>query len=494
MQFNQVALDTKIKHLDEIKKYPDLLDQVIERNIKGNYRILEQSRRWTGGGSTPYVIETDQGKLFLKVKHKDVIVESKLEEESCFIEESCVLHEKIMMEKACNAGVSTPKIVFYDEQSGFQFLATEFIPNSFDETLESASLEEILDIWKDLLRNVLLLFENGIVHSDIHEFNIRLANKQIVLIDFEEARDLKQYCSFNKSLDYTGKNSQSTLGEFPLANNQDYTVKYNSLLRMRQVFRKYLIPKVSEYIKECNYDSSNGICIAIDHGHSDLTYQSILNKWINVKGQREQMDNRPKLLWSIMKQLVNCDEYTLVDVGSNNGLFCREISKYSEGEVRCIGLEGFHNFNILADALAIIEDCDNVEYYDFICGQDDMDCLNITNHCFMTICSVWHHIQEKASFIEQINKLDVKHILLEMPVQEECYEGRTWEAEVQRIKEVLGFRGEIVLGNSNDYQRPLVLLSKENIGSKLEQRLTIIAKQILNPGLINRLIAKIRKQ
>lgn len=481
MQFNQAALDAKMQHLDEIKKYPDLIDRVIGRNIQGKYKVIEQPRVWTGGGGTLYIVETEQGRLFLKTKHKDVTVESKLEEEKGFIEESCILHEKKMIETACEAGVRTPKIIFYDEERGFQFLATEFVPKTLDEALKSASLEESLDIWKDLLKNVRLLFENNIVHSDIHEFNIRVEDNKVVLIDFEEARILKQNCSFNKSLDYTGTNSKSTLGEFPLANEQEYTVKYNSLLRMRQVFRKYLIPKVSGYIQECNYDSSNGICIALDHGHSDLTYQSIQNKWITVKGQREQGDNRPKLIWSVMKQLGKIDEYTLVDIGSNNGLFCREISKYSEGKVRCIGLEGFHKFNILADALAIIEDCENIEYYDFLCGQDDIAELSIKNHCFMTICSVWHHIQDKLSFVEQMKKTDIKYILLEMPVQEECYDGRTWEEEVQKIKDALDFKGEIVLGNSHDYQRPLILLSKGAINSKLEKKITALAKHTHNP-------------
>ena len=190
-----------------------------------------------------------------------------------------------------------------------------------------------------------------------------------------------------------------------------------------------------------------------------------------------------------MKNLGAADSYTLVDVGSNNGLFCREISKFSDGNVRCIGLEGFHKFNVLANALAIIEDCTNVEYFDFLCGQDDFGALNINTRCFMTICSVWHHIQNKASFIEQIKKMDIKYILLEMPVQEECYEGRTWEEEVQGIKEDLGFLGEVVLGSSRDYHRPLVLIAKEAFDSKLEEKLTTISKRIMNPGLFDKLRA-----
>lgn len=49
MQFNQLALDAKMKHLDEIKNHPDIVSRVIERNIKGSYLITEQTRVWTGG-------------------------------------------------------------------------------------------------------------------------------------------------------------------------------------------------------------------------------------------------------------------------------------------------------------------------------------------------------------------------------------------------------------------------------------------------------------
>jgi hypothetical protein len=55
-----------------------------------------------------------------------------------------------------------------------------------------------------------------------------------------------------------------------------------------------------------------------------------------------------------------------VDIGSNNGLFCREVSKRFGGNIRTIGLEGFHKFNILAESLAFLEDCKNIEYKDFL--------------------------------------------------------------------------------------------------------------------------------
>ncbi len=340
MQFSQTALDAKMNHLDEIKKYPDIIDNVIGRHIKGHYEINEKNRIWVGGGATAYIIRSDTDKIFLKIKHKAVTVESKLEEEKGFIEEACVEHEKRMIELASKAGVSVPRIIFFDEESGFQFLATEYIEESFEEALGDRSLEDTLLLWQDLCKNVERLFNAGLVHSDIHELNLRCKDNKIFLIDLEETRELRQECSFEESLDYVGENKISSLGDFPLSREQDYSISINSLLRMKQVFRKNLIPKTIEFIKECNYDSSNGICTALDHGQSLDTYQSIHNDYIDVKGQREQKDIRPVLITKLLEAL-NIDNYTFVDVGSNNGLFCREISKATKGKVRTIGLEGF---------------------------------------------------------------------------------------------------------------------------------------------------------
>ena len=123
------------------------------------------------------------------------------------------------------------------------------------------------------------------------------------------------------------------------------------------------------YVRECNYDSSNGICAALDHGKSELTYQSIHNDFFSVNGQRGMEDCRPNLLEAVLRILSANRNWTFVDIGSNNGLFCREMSKRFNGQIRTIGLEGFHGFNVLAKALAFLEDCSNSSYVDFPCAS-----------------------------------------------------------------------------------------------------------------------------
>lgn len=49
MQFNQKALDQKMKHLDEIKQYPEYVERVVFRNLGTGYEVEELQRRWVGG-------------------------------------------------------------------------------------------------------------------------------------------------------------------------------------------------------------------------------------------------------------------------------------------------------------------------------------------------------------------------------------------------------------------------------------------------------------
>lgn len=480
MQYNQNVLELKKMYLDIILKKEEVLHRVLKRHIGSDYKIENISRVWNpGGGSTLFKVLQKDTFFFLKVKHKSILTESKIEEEQDFSDKSSLQNEFEMMKELENENF-VPRILFFDEEEDIQFLAMEYIAGQFVEQLESANLEETLACWDKLYVCVKRLYELGIVHSDLHEHNIRFRNKNmdIVLIDFEESRYLKQDCCFEESLDYCGRNEKSSLGEYVNAFKQSYMVRYNCLLRLNEIFKEKIAAKTIEYIKECNYDSSNGICVAIDHGKSDKTYQSITNNYMHIAGQRADMDRRIPLLRELCKILFR-DKYIFVDVGSNNGLFCREVSKSNNDVVKCIGLEGFPKFNILARALAFLEDCKNVEYYDFHCGEDELYFINNDEQCFITICSVWHHIQKKNDFLMQLKKLNIKYIFFEMAIQEECYEGHSWEEEIKSIQKELNFSSYEIIGYSVDYNRPLILMTQSKLSDKEWKVIYRVSKKTL---------------
>lgn len=471
MQFNDAALEKKKQYLDMILDHEEIVKQALDRNLGTEWKIKNVPRVWEpGGGSTLYSLEYNEKKYFLKVKHRSVTVESKLEEEKEFSPKPSLQNEYEMIAAVNEA--YCPAVLFFDEEQGYQFLATEFIENSFVQMLEQADAEGVLDLWEQLENAVHDLFGKGIVYGDLHENNIRCrSDGSIVMIDFEESRFFRQDAEFKKSLDYMGYTQKSSLGEFPLYQQQNYKVRFNCLLRMKEVTGTYLLEKIPALLKKCNYDSGNGICTALDHGKSDLVYQSINTQAVKVKGQRGVRDNRLEILDILTDSLFDHREFTFIDIGSNNGNFCRRVSKHSKGAARCIGLEGFHEFNILAKSVSYLEDCTQIEFYDFLCGEDSLKKLGITNEALMTVCSVYHHITHKDVFIEQIKDENIQFILFEMAVQEECYGGKTWEEELDRVMKETAFEQKLLIGYSADYNRPMVLLSKKRMPEKQERQL-----------------------
>lgn len=465
MIYNDVALEEKQKKIDAIEKNLELLREVLDINVKGAYKIERAKKEWIGGGSSIYKIISERNTFFLKVKSEAVTVESKLEEETNFITDSCLLHEKNMLEFARRNGARVPNIIFYENRNGFDFLATEYIPDELIEVLSCISIDEHIDLWNDLVDNVRILFNNDIVHMDLHEYNIRCKAGKVYLVDLEESRILKQNVEFCESLDYIGYNRISTLGKFPNYIEEEYSVPYNCLNRLKQVFDKYLASKVYSHIKLCNYDSCNGICTTLDHGHSEKTYQEIKNKYFMVGGQRNA-DTRIDIIKSIINKVFEDDKYTFVDVGSNNGMFGRKIASLKNKIVRNIGLEGFHNFNVLARGLAFMDDIQDIEYRDFVCGENSLSEIELKGKCIFTICSVWHHIKNKDKFVQQLKKVNIEAIFFEFAEQNDIYEKGSWQNELQYIKDELGFDGENLITYSNDYNRPLILISKKQVSQK----------------------------
>jgi len=483
MEYNNDVLECKEKYLDIILQKPTILEKVIKRNVESEWSIEHIQRVWEpAGGSTLFILYVGSIKYFLKVKHKSVLVESKLEEEIKFMEFSSLANEFFMIRKIKSNFV--PRILFFDEEDEMLFLALEYVEYSFAERLSMASLVETLEIWGKLNECVASLFNENIVHCDLHEENIRFReNGDVVLIDFEESRYIQQKVEYLQSLDYVGKNFISSLGECPRASICDNKEKHNCLKRLKEEFDKYIVKQLHSQIEKCNYDSNNGICTSLDHGESQEIYQSINTSLFKIKGQRGFEDNREILIRKVVETLSKGYECVYIDIGSNNGNFCREISKQMEGEIRCIGLEGFSEFNILAKALSFLENCHNIEFYNFVCGQDNLTELNIDVPCIFSVFSVWHHIINKEAFLNQVKSMDTKYMIFEMAIQPECYEGKTWEEELKYIAKTVGFKHHEVIGHSKDYKRPIILLAKNHI----EEEKIVKIKHIFKNEMIKKL-------
>lgn len=461
MQKSEEIIAEKRFRKDSILNYKKLLLDVVCSELGGIDEIHHIHRADEGGGATLFTVLNQGKKYFLKVKEKTVFVESKLEEEKEFLFISAIQHEATMLERASEIGVQVPKIKFFKRVHQFDFLAMEYINETLIDTLEKSSISEIMKLWEQLECEVRKLYKNGIVHSDLHEGNIRCRDKRIYIIDFEESRNLSQYVDFKNSLDFIGKNEKSTLGIHSCYFEQEYKTPFNCLARLKEVFNKYLALKLFEYVKECNYDSNNGIVCSLDHGNSNKTYQKIRNRYFVIAGQRNE-DERSKIVNIIVKNMIN-EDFDFVDIGSNNGQFCRDISLNNQNVKRCVGLEGFYKFNILARGLAFLENIENVEYIDFYCGSDSLLDVGIEEGSVFSVCSVWHHITNKMYFLDEIKVLRPKLLIFELATQDGIYNGKSWKKELEDIKKHLNYNASTILTKSKDYNRPIILVTKEEI-------------------------------
>lgn len=485
MIFLEEEIERKRRFRDNISLTTERIHDILKDKIEGNFEVKKIKKNWNGGGASLYHVEGEKIDAFLKVKSKDMMVESKLEEEENFINESALFHEYSMLTQAKKNGVRVPDVYFYDCDREYDYLLVEYINNSLLEILDCSTIDEIIMLWDDLESNVRKLFENGMVHTDIHEHNIRYMDGKIVLIDLEECRYFRQEKKFEKSLDYVGYNEKSNVGLYQEHMNEEYSTPFTCLERMKEVFKKYMVRRVIKFAPKCNYDSTNGICTTLDHGESTEIYQEINNQYIAIAGQRS-FDDRIYYIQGVCNEFLGEEKFNFIDVGSNNGLFCRKMALYYKTQCsKCYGLEGTHNFNVLARGIAFLENAKNTEYKDFLCGDDDLKQLHIQGKSIITMCSVWHHIVNKDVFLQQIKKIEVSAVFLELATQDDLYPAGNWRKELRRIKEILGFRGEYFLTKSRDYDRPIVVITpneisyddNEKIEKSILKRMTEVAEQ-----------------
>ena len=450
--------DKKNEKLQHVKIY-------LSNHLQEKYELKIYDSICADGGAAFFRVQTNGKDIFLKVKEKYMYVESRLEEETEFIKESGLYHEYCMLKQAKNAGVNVPNVFFFGSDDNYDFLGTEYIAESLLDVIDQSEIDDIIKLWAELYNNVKCLYDHGIVHTDIHEHNIRVKKGKIVLVDFEESRFLKQSVEFEKSLDYLGYNGISNVGVFSNYMNQEYTVPYTCLSRILEIFKSALAKKLFLFASKCNYDSTNGICTTLDHGKTDKTYQEISNKYFSISGQRDE-NVRIDCIEGVCDYFFGGEKFCHVDIGSNNGLFGRELAKCYKKQCRSIGLEGTHNYNVLARGLAFLDDAKDTQYMDFICGEDCLDKVDFGDPCLVTVFSVWHHIVNKRKVLDELKKKKLKAIIFEFAIDKELYIDGDWKSELKKIKKYLCYTGECLVASSEDYHRPIVLITPDVLGKK----------------------------
>ena len=211
----------------------------------------------------------------------------------------------------------------YIEEDGFSFLFIEHLW-PFKDRVDDFNSKELLEVYEQIELTVRNLYENDIVHTDIHENNIMFRENIPVLIDFEEAKVLSQQVPFEESLDMCGENAWGNVGHMP--EEHGFAGGYTCLNRLKQVFTKLITSRLNDLVKECNFDSSCPFLNALDHGEDERLYQSINLPDYSVEGQRPLIDERIEFIVRISDKLFR-KPFTHLDIGSNLGRFNIEIAR-----------------------------------------------------------------------------------------------------------------------------------------------------------------------
>ena len=464
MQFNPQALEHKRRHLDAILADRPRLARVVATLVAdASPEITPIARPWEpGGGASLFKVTTGSASYFLKVKHLAVTVESKLESEPAFSREPSLRNEHRFLQRL--AGLPfVPAVHGYVEEGDHAFLLLEWLA-PFESTVADLGAGALVDAFAGIEAAARALYERGIVHTDLHEKNLLLRDGVPVLADFEEARDLVQTEPFARSLDVVGKTANGDVGEMP--SDEGRLGGLTCLERLRAVFVALVQARLEALIASCNFDSSCPFLTALDHGKDERVYQSIQIPGLAIAGQRPVDDPRIPVIAAVAAKLFD-GPYTHLDVGSNVGMFNIALARQPQVR-RSIGVEAYDKYVELSRALAFVAGVANVAFHCAVGGEDSIaERVQGERVDLVTIYSMYHHIRNKQRFLADLATLAPSYVMLEMASQPECYEGRSWRSEVEVIRRELGMPFAEVLGQSADYQRPIVLLAKQAIPADL---------------------------
>lgn len=410
---------------------------------------------YPGGGSVLLNAKIDNEVVFIKIKDKTLTVESRLECEQDFSKTGALKNEAMFC-KLLADDPNVPKLKFYKEDAEYAYAVFEkLIP--FEEGIKHLDAYERYQTFCDLEKLLRRLFANDIVHTDVHEKNILFRGKQPVLCDFEEARYLHQDLPFEQSLDLVGENLYGNVGYFP----EGYGIKgLSCLARLRQVFKPLIKEVFSELLEKCHF--SNDCLFNADElqEKDERIYQSVDFGDSYYRGQRPLYDQREGILVRFLSVLTEQlgNNLHVVDVGSNLGMLSFAAANCAAVK-KVIGLEAFPEYVQAAEILGFLFDQHKVSFFQNQVGVDLMPNEPID---VLLLFSVYHHINNKDAFLQEMMKNRPRSIIAEMAVEERYYQQRNGLVnELQHIRKILGYKTFQIIGITPDYKRPICLLSDE---------------------------------
>lgn len=461
MLFNPVALREKERLLDSIRQQPELLRQVLASHFPEPFEVLALPRVWEpGGGASLFEVRTSAGAHFLKVKSTRVLVESRLECEPAFSDQPSLRNEHRFLE-ALREERHIPRALFYEERGDHSFLLLERL-ESLEAAASRLTAEQFLTAWEQLEAAVRRLFAAGIVHTDIHEKNICFRGDTPVLCDFEEAKRLRQEVRFEESLDYAGRNRYGDVGAFPPGRSQFEGL--TCLARLKRVFQKLMAERLPRMLEECHFDNSCPFNQDALQAPDSRVYQSISLPGLRIRGQRPMRDARISFALRLLARLGKSGvPIRHLDLGSNLGVLVCLAAQLPQTAL-AVGVEAFDAYVRCARVLRFLFDAPRARFEQRVCGDQSLSGL-LDRPDLVTMFSIYHHVQNRERLLRDLDAIGTQLLLAEFATQERYYERRGGlEAELTYLQREAGLPHRFLVGQTADYQRPMILFSREPLG------------------------------
>jgi 2-polyprenyl-3-methyl-5-hydroxy-6-metoxy-1,4-benzoquinol methylase len=456
MQFNKNVIGIKVSEIENAEKNQLLIMAVLSNYFnEPSFELNKIVQAWfPGGGSILYKVIVNNVSYKIKMKSLNLLIESKLEGESAFSDTPSIRNEFEFMKSMNHPSIA--HCIHYEENNGFGFLITPFFENMLSDVLYDLDFITAYKILNKTKAAIRYLYDNNIIHTDIHEENIAIENLNPIIIDFEEAKKLIQIELFEDSLDVLGETKQGNVGNMP--NITGFSPGLTCLNRIEKIFKDHYFPMLETLIKSTVWDETSPYNLDVLQEPDSRIYQSINIDDISIQGQRPILDAREDLILKLSLEFTH--DFRALDIGCNLGNFVFNQLKINHC-VESVGIEVDQRYFDAAEALKYYLNHERAKFYKLYCGQDKLVDYFSKPFDIITILSVYHHIPIKDLFLNDLKHICSCYCVIEFATQQRYYiERGGYLEEIEYIKNHSGFKTVEKIAVSDDYKRPIYLFRK----------------------------------
>lgn len=335
-----------------------------------------------------------------------------------------------------------------DEAPGWAVAEVRSAPGrSLLEWRDTLSREDKDALLRQLEERLAALNAAGVLHADVNAGNVFWDGRTVTLIDFEEARRIEPPLDWRISPDRIG-------GPPCCAGPDPYG--YHAVHCLAALRAWLLLPEFDAFSTQLpalavwNPASAGNTCLPETTPDDGSVYQTVAFGPRLFRGQRDPLLRFQYLLAS---RVLSFRGRRVLDVGCNLGRLSALLDRH--GIERYVGLEVNRGYWEAARELARFDGNERAEFVlGDICdpptGQALMD--RFPDGFDVCVCqSVYHHLPDKAGFLDRLAGLGCLTLIFEGPVDRSVFLiGADWEEEKAQFAQ-RGFRLSYEAWD-NDYQ------------------------------------------